>query len=71
MSQQIIYQPLTTTKQNADGSQEAVCRFHGTEQCRAIHTPLGCTTCPVFKAILAQLNAFEQIYLEAEDEHGA
>jgi len=61
------YEPLTKTT-TKDGVETVVCRFDGTNVCQAIHKPNGCKNCPVLAAILKQLNVFEQIYMEEEDE---
>ncbi len=58
------YEPLTKTVRNQNGDEDVVCRFAGTNKCQLIHTPSGCTDCPVFKAILRMLNEFETIYIE-------
>lgn len=58
------YEPLTKIETNYNGKSEVVCRFSGTEECRLIHKPNGCGNCPVFAAILQQLNIFEKIYME-------
>ena len=61
----INYEPLT--KVASDNSNVVECRLHGTEECH-IHMSNGCYNCPVFKAILLQLNTFENIYMEEENE---
>lgn len=54
------YQPLT--KQIIDnGHLKTVCTFKGTEKC-CIHNG-GCQNCPIFNAIIEQLNAFERVYM--------
>ena len=58
------YEPLTITTTDGAGNEKAECRFYGTEKCQSIHMSNGCYNCPVFKAILKQLNTFEQIYME-------
>lgn len=57
------YEPLTKLQTDDNGNQMVVCRWQGTEQCQ-IHKPGGCSNCPIFKAILKTLNAFEDVYKE-------
>lgn len=61
------YEPLTKKITDSKGKHMVVCRLYGTEECR-IHTPHGCNSCPVFEAILSQLNAFEEIYMEGDKD---
>ena len=61
------YIPLTKKTLDETNNDTIECSFKGTDKCQ-IHSEQGCTNCPVFKAILAHLNAFETIYLEKEDE---
>lgn len=61
------YEPLTKIITDENGEKTAVCRLYGTNEC-LIHKPIGCFNCPVFKAIVTQLNTFEQIYLEGGDD---
>ncbi len=62
------YEPLTKKVTDDKGNQMVVCRLYGTNECQ-IHKPNGCNNCPMFRAILTQLNTFEEIYLE--DDEGA
>ena len=64
-----MYEPLTRTIMNESGQLVAVCKFYGTEQCRMIHkTPNDCNIrCPMIAAIIEQLNAFEEVYLSADE----
>lgn len=56
------YQPLT--KQIVDnGRLKTVCSFKGTEKCQ-IHNGGSCQNCPIFEALLEQLNTFERVYLD-------
>lgn len=61
------YTQLTKKLTDENNNQMVVCSQHGTEKCH-IHTPSGCTNCPVFQAILRQLNAFEEVYMEVVNE---
>ena len=64
------YIPLTKIITDENGNQSVACSFVGTEMCRELHNA-GCMKCPVFAAILKQLNTFESVYLEEEQEnHG-
>lgn len=65
----MIYEPLTKKVSDIDGNVKIVCRYCGTSTCH-IHKPSGCSSCPVFNAILTQLNMFEEIYQEEDDEDG-
>lgn len=60
----ITYEPLTKVETNSNGKGKVVCRFSDTDACRLIHKPNGCSNCPIFAAILQQLNVFEKIYME-------
>lgn len=60
------YKPLTKKITDAAGNQRVVCLLNGTDECQ-IHMPNGCNNCPIFKAILTQLNTFEEIYMEEDD----
>lgn len=57
------YEPLTKKVIDNTGNQIVFCRLHGTNEC-LIHKPSGCYNCPIFRAILTQLNIFEEVYLE-------
>ena len=61
------YEPLTKIVIDDNGNQMAACRLYGTNEC-LIHKPNGCTNCPMLKAIFTQLNTFEKIYMEGEDD---
>lgn len=61
------YEPLTKKIIDKKGNQMVVCRLFGTNEC-LIHKPIGCNNCPMFKAILAQLNTFEEIYMENDED---
>ena len=54
------YEPLTKKITDDKGNQVVVCRLHGTNEC-LIHKPNGCSNCPIFQAMLTQLNTFEEI----------
>lgn len=57
------YQPLT--KQIVDnGRLKTVCSFKGTEKCLIHKEGKSCQDCPIFQALLEQLNTFERIYLD-------
>lgn len=59
----IAYKPLTKIIIDADGKRKPVCVHYGTETCRTIHSVDSCYGCPMLPAILAQLNAFETVYM--------
>ena len=61
------YEPLTKKITDGDGNQMVVCRLHCTDECH-IHKPNGCSNCPMFQAILTQLNTFEEIYMEGDKD---
>lgn len=61
------YEPLTKKITDANGNKKVVCRLHGTEKCQ-IHKPDCCINCPVLQAILIQLNTFEEIYMEGDND---
>ncbi len=61
------YEPLTKKITDDKGNQMVVCRLNGTNKC-LIHKPNGCSNCPIFQAILTQLNIFEEIYLESDND---
>lgn len=61
------YEPLTKIIADDKGNQIVACRLDGTNEC-LIHKPNGCTNCPMFKAILTQLNTFEGIYMESDED---
>lgn len=64
-----MYVPLTQKINTKEGADVITCSFYGTVNCRAIHSVSECNgECPVFKAILAQLNVFETIYLEGDSD---
>ncbi len=65
----ITYQPLTKIATDEKGNQMVDCLLHGTEECQNIHMPNGCRNCPIFVAILKQLNTFEEIYLQEDEEN--
>lgn len=48
-----------TKKIVENGTEVSVCRFINTAECQ-LH--IGCEDCPKFHAIVAQLNAFEEVY---------
>ena len=58
------YKMLTKTTTDNAGQSEVQCAYKKSETC-LIHKNR-CNQCPVFKAILMQLNAFETVYMEAE-----
>lgn len=60
----IAYEPLTKKITDENGNQMVVCRFHGTDKCRDIHTPNQCISCPMLAKMIIQLNAFEEVYME-------
>lgn len=60
------YEPLTKIILDSNGREVVVCRYYGTATCRNIHKNTGCANCPMIAAILNQLNAFEEVYM---DEH--
>lgn len=62
----VTYEPFTKVASDKQGEPMVCCRYDGTEMCR-LHKASGCNTCPVFAAILKQLHAFEEIYLEDDD----
>lgn len=62
-----IYVPITKKVIDEKNNEHVKCAFEGTSKCQ-IHNESGCTNCPVFKAILTHLNAFENIYLSDDDE---
>lgn len=64
----MTYEPLTKIETDENGKKIAVCRFSGTPECRAIHTPNGCCGCPVLRAVFQMLNTFEQVYLNRDEE---
>lgn len=65
-----MYTPLTKKELSEGGSETIACSFSGTAVCRAIHNTGKCDIdCPIFRAILTQLNVFETIYME-EDRNG-
>lgn len=53
------YRRLTKTT-SVDGKETVVCAFAGSPQCS-----YQCASCPVMDAILKQLCAFEEVFLEA------
>lgn len=59
------YQPLTK-KIKIGNEEKIVCTLFGTQRC-CIHNDNSCKDCKIFQLILEQLYAFEQIYLESED----
>ncbi len=59
-----MYKPLTKKIIDENGQQIVVCRYYGTDQCLKIHTTPQCTYCPMMTAIVEQLNAFEEVYLD-------
>lgn len=61
------YQPLTKILTDENGKSHAVCVFYGTEKC-LIHTREKCSICPMIEIIIAQLNVFEEVYLETNVE---
>ena len=61
------YEPLTKKIIDDKGNPMVVCRLHGTDECH-IHKPNGCNNCPMFQAILTQLNTFEEIYMEGDEK---
>lgn len=64
-----MYVPLTQKINTKEGADVITCSFYGTVKCRAIHNVSECNgECPVFKAIMTQLHAFEAIYLEEETD---
>lgn len=64
-----IYVPITKKVIDENNNEHIKCAFEGTSKCQ-IHSESGCTNCPAFKAILAHLNTFENIYLaDDEEEH--
>ena len=64
------YEPLTKIIADDSGKEFVTCKFYGTTQCRCLHTG-GCIICPMLAAILNQLHAFEENYinLSKEDDH--
>lgn len=60
------YTRLTKIIKDCNGNDVVVCSFYGTEKC-PIH--IDCGKCEMTAAIFAQLNAFENIYLEGLDEN--
>ena len=66
MNEEKKYQPLTK-KIKVDGKEKIVCSFSSTPGC-CIHKDGSCESCRIFQVILEQLHAFEQIYLEVDNE---
>lgn len=62
------YTPLTKKIITDDGTEMVVCRFCGTDKCRKIHSSQQCVSCPMLSTMLIQLNAFEEIYAEVNNE---
>lgn len=62
------YEPLTKKIIDENGNPMVVCRLYGTEKCRNIHTPNPCAGCPMVAKIMAQLNVFEEVYMEIDDD---
>ncbi len=64
----IGYERLTKTITDTNGCEVVVCRLYGTEKCQ-IHKSTNCNNCPMFRAILIQLNTFEDIYQEVVSDN--
>ena len=63
------YTPLTKRIEKSDdetGSRTVECAFADGGFCRSVHK--NCRECAVFDSILKMLNAFEEIYLEEDDD---
>ena len=61
------YTPLTKIIIDDNGDERAVCAFHDIENCQNYGK---CDSdCVMHTAVLQQLNIFEQIFLECEDEN--
>lgn len=58
------YRRLTKTI-TIDGRETVVCAFRGAQHCSS-----QCASCPVMDAILKQLCAFEEVFLEARTTKG-
>lgn len=58
------YRPLTK-KININNQDCIACSLYGTEECKKIHTGTitGCADCPMIAAMLNQLFAFEEAYI--------
>ena len=66
MNESVVkYQPLTK-KVNINGQNTVVCSLFGTEKCQ-IHNSNVCIDAKYFQAILEQLNAFEEIYMDVKE----
>ena len=65
------YQPWTKIVTDNNGEEYVACAYLGTDVCRAIHNDenFNCCGCKVFEAILVQLNAFENIVLNANKKN--
>jgi len=64
------YKPFTKTINDEHGNQMVVCELYGTNECRNIHTPnKGCANCPMIAAMINQLHAFEEIYMQEQTEN--
>lgn len=64
------YEPLTKKITDEQGRGFVVCRYYDTDMCRKIHTPNNCIKCPMLQMMLIQLNAFEEIMMEGDDNNG-
>lgn len=63
----IIVKGLTKKLTDENGDQIGACSQQGTDKCQ-IHTPKGCTNCPILRTILTQLNAYEELFEEVIDD---
>lgn len=62
------YTPLTKKIKDSNGEEIVVCSYYNTEKCCNIHKNKSCVDCPMISAFLIQLNAFEEIYKEGEND---
>lgn len=59
------YQKLTKIIKDEHGNEQVACVYFGTEKCRAIHKG-GCPTCPMIAAMMNQLSALEDYFIQNE-----
>lgn len=61
------YQKLTKIIKDEHGNEQVACAFFGTEKCRAIHKDKNCPTCPMIAAMMNQLAAFEDYFIQNKE----